>query len=320
MTRQILRLQRFIIAPKNPLIWVPAILLATIAVTWLRWVGDEGVNGFTFSPYFPVIVASAAVLGWRYGMFAALTSLTVLVIVFLDPTWFERPRAGRLVIIVMLSVTLALILATTESMRTLLLAQWRHARETSALNDELHHRTANIGQMLVNWIERGLDEPDCRTYYAQLSEHLIAWVRSNSALRQADSGPLDVADLAQLALAPFPLARIALLGDQARLDGPAARAAAMALHELATNSTKYGALSSPGGQVVVQWEHEADEVRVTWTEHPAQRPPGEMGGTGLGLDLLASLEQMRDFSVRRGEEGLLCRFRLPAAPSGGGTG
>jgi two-component sensor histidine kinase len=320
MNRQILRLQRFIIAPKNPFVWLPAIVLATAAVTGIRWVGDQGVNGFTFSPYFPVIVSAAALLGWRYGLFAALTSLTVLVMVFLEPSWFGRPRAGRLVIIGMLMLTLALILITTEAMRILLLTQWRHSREAQALNDELHHRTANLGQMLVNWIERGLDEPDCRAYYAQLAEHVVAWVRSSSVLRQNESGPIPISELSRNALAPFPLARIALLGDASNLSGPAARAAAMAFHELATNSTKYGALSSPGGQVMVHWDREGSEVRISWTEHAAQRPCRTASGTRLGLDLLASLEDMRDFAVRQETEGLICSFRLPAAPSGGGTG
>lgn len=320
MNLQIQRLQRFIIAPKNPLVWVPVIVAATIAVTWLRWVGDQGVNGFTFSPYFPVIVASAALLGWRYGVFAALASLIVLIVVFLDPSWYDRPRTGRMIIIAMLATTLVLILVTTEAMRILLLAQWRDSRETQALNDELHHRTANIGQMLVNWIERGLDEPDCRAYFAQLSDHLVSWIRSNGVLRHMETRPISVDELAEIALAPFPAAQIAVAGDSGRLEGAPARAAAMALHELATNSTKYGALSSAGGHVTVCWEREDQEVRVTWTEQGAHRTCPEAGGGGAGLEFLASLEDMRGFAVRRNEQGLVCTFRLPAAPSGGGTG
>jgi two-component sensor histidine kinase len=46
----------------------------------------------------------------------------------------------------------------------------------------------------------------------------------------------------------------------------ATQSLSMALHELATNAMKYGALSRPGGQLSVRWEVTAGELRLSWEE------------------------------------------------------
>jgi two-component sensor histidine kinase len=65
----------------------------------------------------------------------------------------------------------------------------------------------------------------------------------------------------------------------------------MALHELATNATKYGALSRAGGRVSVRWEKDGDKLRLNWEESggPAVSPPAHKGfGSRLIERLLAS--------------------------------
>jgi two-component sensor histidine kinase len=88
----------------------------------------------------------------------------------------------------------------------------------------------------------------------------------------------------------------------------------MAIHELATNSMKYGALSAPGGEVTVRWSLEPIEgdqcLRLRWTESggPPVSPPARRGfGSRLIEEVLA-----QDFggkvSLRYPPEGL--RFEL----------
>jgi two-component sensor histidine kinase len=68
----------------------------------------------------------------------------------------------------------------------------------------------------------------------------------------------------------------------------AAHALGMALHELATNAVKYGALSAPAGHIDVKWESEGAELVVTWreTNGPVVTKPGR---AGFGLQLIQKL-------------------------------
>lgn len=74
-----------------------------------------------------------------------------------------------------------------------------------------------------------------------------------------------------------------------RLDGPlvslppkAVVALSLVLHELATNATKYGALSNMDGHVDLTWQRAGDEIRLDWIEHggpPVVKPEREGFGT-----------------------------------------
>jgi two-component sensor histidine kinase len=72
---------------------------------------------------------------------------------------------------------------------------------------------------------------------------------------------------AQLAhLADFFESRIAVHGPKLSLNEAAAQAVGLALHELATNAAKYGALSTTAGRVQVDWRIDGDAFTMNWTE------------------------------------------------------
>ena len=68
-------------------------------------------------------------------------------------------------------------------------------------------------------------------------------------------------------------------GSPARLNAAAAQAIGLALHELATNAGKYGALSVDSGRVDVCWRLDGDVFAMTWTEcsGPPVSPPERRG-------------------------------------------
>ncbi|HEU0098732.1 MAG TPA: HWE histidine kinase domain-containing protein [Allosphingosinicella sp.] len=82
-------------------------------------------------------------------------------------------------------------------------------------------------------------------------------------------------------------------GEPLRLTPRAALALAMALHELGTNATKYGALSAEGGRVSIGWTLDGDRLRLEWRESggPQVVPPTRRGfgsrliERGLATDL-----------------------------------
>jgi two-component sensor histidine kinase len=115
-------------------------------------------------------------------------------------------------------------------------------------------------------------------------------------------------------LAPYSSGhQIALSGSEIQLQPATAQTLALALHELVTNSAKYGALSMLSGRVSIKWENNADILMLTWEESggPAVEKPTSRGfGT---RSVIASIESQlggrAEFDWR--SEGLVCRLSVP---------
>jgi two-component sensor histidine kinase len=92
----------------------------------------------------------------------------------------------------------------------------------------------------------------------------------------------------------------------------------MALHELITNATKYGALSAPEGRVKIHWSLDLEggsqpTLEFVWEESggPKVADAGHRGfGTRLIEDGMAR-ELDGDVTLTLEESGAVCRMRLP---------
>jgi PAS domain S-box-containing protein len=119
-------------------------------------------------------------------------------------------------------------------------------------------------------------------------------------------------------LAPYQTAqpgRVTVEGPAAVLLPATAQALALAVHELATNAAKYGALSAEAGRLQVHWSIGKDSVELSWIETggPPVSPPSSLG---FGLTIVrSSIEaQFRggvEYDWR--PEGLRCRLSIPRA-------
>jgi PAS domain S-box-containing protein len=109
--------------------------------------------------------------------------------------------------------------------------------------------------------------------------------------------------------------RVVTEGPAAILLPATAQAVALALHELATNSAKYGALSREGGRLHVSWTVEANAMVLDWRE--VGGPPTAMPSSlGFGLTIVRSSieEQFRGgVAYHWHPEGLHCRLSIPRA-------
>ena len=118
-------------------------------------------------------------------------------------------------------------------------------------------------------------------------------------------------------LAPYSTGdQIALRGAEVQLQPATAQTVALALHELVTNSAKYGALSTLTGRLSVSWAIASGLLDVVWTETggPAVEKPISRGfGT---RSVIASIESQlggkAEFDWR--PEGLVCRLSVPLSP------
>ena len=90
----------------------------------------------------------------------------------------------------------------------------------------------------------------------------------------------------------------------------------MALHELATNAAKYGALSTDEGCVAIRSRLEGDGVkrlRIDWSEHRGP-PVGQPVRRGFGMKLIEEAlgyEAAGRVAVDFRRQGLRCELELP---------
>ena len=92
----------------------------------------------------------------------------------------------------------------------------------------------------------------------------------------------------------------------------------LAIHELATNAAKYGALSRPEGRIHVHWRQIASDLaEVHWREEGGP-PVAVPGKRGFGRDLIEKIvahELKSDVELEFLPAGVECRLRVPVRTS-----
>jgi two-component sensor histidine kinase len=159
------------------------------------------------------------------------------------------------------------------------------------LTQEMAHRLKNllaVVQALMNMAARSsTTAADLTTKMAPALQALAA-AQSVTTSRRSEAGPsAEFAEVLQLILAPYVHASITLDGPKLDLTSQAANVVALVIHELATNSTKYGALSAPEGTVRVEWRRGTSNVSIVWTERNGPRITSTPSVAGFGT-LLAT--------------------------------
>jgi PAS domain S-box-containing protein len=185
----------------------------------------------------------------------------------------------------------------------------------SLLAREVDHRAKNA-LAVVHAIVCLTRADNMKQYVAAVEGRIQALARVHSLLSESRWRGANITRLIQEELAPFRTRnfdRIKISGRNLSLESSNAQALALALHELATNAAKYGALSVPAGGVDVEWELEGGNLVLSWTEHGG--PPVEHSASGgFGIRVVrASVESQLGgtvvFDWRR--DGLRCSIRIP---------
>ncbi len=142
------------------------------------------------------------------------------------------------------------------------------ARDLATLrNRELVHRARNLYALVSSLISQTFRSAvSVEDAQDRIQKRIRALIAAQDVLVEARTINGSIADIARRSLSPF------LLEDRPaiRIDGPdiglgreQLTALSLALHELATNSVKYGALGTRGGRVDLKWEMPAKEFRMT---------------------------------------------------------
>jgi PAS domain S-box-containing protein len=168
----------------------------------------------------------------------------------------------------------------------------KHAEEQrTLLINELNHRVKNTLATVQSLASQTLRNTERSADARQMFEaRLLALSRAHDILTRQSWQGASLREVVGRALDPFQTTegRISIDGPDVRLSPKQALALSMALHELATNAAKYGALSNDSGRVEVAWRvvlEGAGELQLTWAESggPPVVPPTR---TGFGSRLI----------------------------------
>lgn len=189
-------------------------------------------------------------------------------------------------------------------------------QQLETLAHESAHRVKNLLAMVQAIVAQTLRRADDMDSAAQaVTERLAALARGQSLLAQGASAGRDIATLvAEVAALHGGPARIRAQGDAVRLDERTALGAGLVLHELSTNATKYGALSSDAGHVAVHWTVDADDgaLHLEWRETggPAVVAPQRRGFGSTLIERSLATRPGNRVTLDYAPDGLVCRWRL----------
>ena len=185
---------------------------------------------------------------------------------------------------------------------------------------ELQHRVRNTLGVVRSIARRSADNSaNVADYAMHLDGRLNAFARTQALVTRDPEGGVDLEYLVVEEL----LAYNAHEGEQLRVSGPpvrlqpkAAETLALAIHELATNALKSGALGRPSGRIEVSWridEAEAPQLIFEWREKggPKIEPPARKGfGTEL-LERTLAFELKGKTELAFDPSGLVCTITIP---------
>jgi PAS domain S-box-containing protein len=188
--------------------------------------------------------------------------------------------------------------------------QKRSQEQIATLAREAEHRSKNLLATVQAAVD--LSQSDTSEGLKQAIEGRIrALANVHSLFVKARWIGAELSTIATQELAPYfekDETRVHMDGQQVLLAPNVAQTIAMALHELATNAAKYGALSTPKGQVELKWSHETDGyLTLHWVERggPAvQKPTCQGFGSRLIEGMISQLKGKVYFNWR--PEGLVC--------------
>jgi two-component sensor histidine kinase/DNA-binding NarL/FixJ family response regulator len=184
--------------------------------------------------------------------------------------------------------------------------------------EELHHRIKNTLATVSAIASQSLRTATSIEHAQHAIEgRLIALGRAHDLLLQARWANADLANTIRGATAPYDSegqGRFSISGPDIKVTSGAVIALAMTLNELCTNTTKFGALSVPGGSIDIGWnvDEEKQRLQMTWSEKggPAVSAPARQS---FGSRLIGSLGQQLKGQVQLAYEptGFVYALNVP---------
>lgn len=166
----------------------------------------------------------------------------------------------------------------------------KETAKTVALAREVAHRTKNVMAVVAAIARQSIRSAKSPADFAIIFEgRLGGLARSLDLLVETAWEGVSLAALVRQQLSAFvDDSRFDASGPDVLLAPPAVQNIGMALHELATNAVKYGALSASAGRVRIRWSIECENFRFEWREEDGP-PVGTAGRKGFGRSIIEEI-------------------------------
>lgn len=168
-------------------------------------------------------------------------------------------------------------------------------KQQRVLVSELNHRVRNMVQVIIGLCNQILHRSaDLKQFQASFMGRVQALARAYELLSRDGWKEIALVDLMRTQLSgSTPPRRYTIRGEPITLNADAALALGLVLYELATNATKYGALSNSHGELDVSWTFESEVSRgdpsgnlnIEWIERGGP-PVADLTGRGFGCELI----------------------------------
>ena len=223
-------------------------------------------------------------------------------------------------------------IATAESLRVTLLevvlrladSAHREREQASAHQDfliaELNHRVRNILNLIRGLVSQSRASAQTIDQFAEIvGNRIYALARAHDLVTRNNWTPASIHGLVRTECKAYvadSVSRLNIAGVDALLQPGAFSTMALVIHELTTNSCKYGALSDNRGRVAMTLQRRGDGgLEVLWAESggPAVKPPERRGFGSAIIERTVPHELGGEAEIDYPESGVVARFVLPAA-------
>jgi PAS domain S-box-containing protein len=182
---------------------------------------------------------------------------------------------------------------------------------------EINHRAKNL-LCVVDAIAHQTTAKNPTDFIERLSERLQALSANQDLLVRNEWHGVEIEDLVRAQLVPFGDlvgSRIAVHGPKLLLKAASAQAVGLALHELATNAGKYGALSTGKGRMDISWAADGDTFTMGWTERdgPPVSAPKQPGFGTIVIEAMTERSVDGVVDLDYAPSGVTWRLTCPAA-------
>ncbi len=192
------------------------------------------------------------------------------------------------------------------------------------ISDELSHRTKNLLAVVMAVANQTAQySEDVAQYKKRFSERLVALSHCHDLLVRDSWHGSTLHDLVSAQMRPFgevTAGRIRASGPAILLRPEAVQHLGLALHELATNASKHGALSGDLGEVSIQWDLDraTDTIRLHWREDggPPVVPPERRGFGHVVIEKIVPGALQGDGALVFASTGVSWTFQFPQGGKG----